>query len=58
MIYTIDDKYENEESCLLEDLFMNNKLEYIYIKNNESENKKLQYITVSKNITDLRYLCV
>ena len=35
-IYSYDDKYDNEGSCLLEDLFRNNKLEYVYIKNGEN----------------------
>ena len=30
-LYSCIDNYESNESCMLEDLFMNNKLEYVHI---------------------------
>ena len=30
-IYSENDSYETKGSCLIEDLFKNNKLEYVYV---------------------------
>ena len=32
-IISIDNKYESNDGCLIEDVFKNNKLEYIYVHN-------------------------
>ena len=29
--YSIDDNYDSNKSCMLEELFKNNKLEYVHI---------------------------
>ena len=35
-IYSLYDNYDNERCCLIEDLFKNNKLEYVYIYNRKN----------------------
>ena len=45
--YSFDDKYESNKSCMLEDLFKNNKLEYLDIYKG---NNIVKSITISSNI--------
>lgn len=57
-IYSAGDEYKNEGSCFLEDLFKNNKLEYVYILNDKCTGNIIRSMTLSVNIVNLRYLCI
>ena len=54
-VYSYLDKYESNQSCMLEYLMTNNKFEYINIEADYSSNI-LQSMTLSHNIEELRYL--
>ena len=53
--YSEYDKYESDESCMLEDLFKNNKLEYVHIYRGDNIVKSM---IISFNIQNLRYLYI
>ena len=54
-LYSYDDKYENTEACFLEDMFDQNKLEYVYVYNHSQAGNILKSMTLSKNIINLQY---
>ena len=54
-IYSYNDKYESNESCMLEDLFKNNKLEYVDIYKG---NNIVKSMTISTNIQNLRFFYI
>ena len=56
-LYNIGDNYESNESCMLEDLFKNNKLEYIYIATDNQKNI-VKSMTISSNIQNLRFFYI
>ena len=47
-VYSRFDRYENKGNCLLTDLLINNKLEYIYVCNSESNSNIAASMTLSK----------
>lgn len=51
--YSKNDIYVNETSCLLEDLFENNKLEYVSVLKGQNISES---ILLNKNIELLHYL--
>ena len=55
-IYSEYDKYESTDNCLIEDLFKNNKLEYIYVHNWKSNTNIVKSMALSHNIENLRYM--
>ena len=55
--YSFDDKYESNKSCMLEDLFKNNKLEYVNISTNNQKNI-VKLMTISFNIYNLRFFYI
>ena len=57
-IYSYNDRYDNDESCLLEDLFKYSKLEYVYTFNVRAINNIVGQATLSENVSNLRYLYV
>ena len=55
--YSWYDKYESTETCMLEDLLKNNKLEYIHINTYKDKNI-VKTMTISSNIDNIRYFYV
>ena len=55
--YSYNDKYERNKACMLEDIFKNNKLEYIYI-NTYTDKNIVKTMTISSNIDNIRYFYV
>ena len=43
---------------MLEDMFKNNKLEYVNIRTNNNNNNIVKSMTISKNILNLRYFYI
>ena len=57
-IYSCFDKYYNDDSCLLKDLLINNKLEYVNINFEQLDRNIMHSITISSNINQLRHLYI
>ena len=55
-IYSKYDKYESNDKCLIEDLFKNNKLEYVCVHDWNSNSNIVKSIALSHNIANLRYM--
>ena len=57
-IYSSNDNYEQNGNCLLQDLFENNKLEYVYINNGYLDSHIVNSFVLRDNIENLRYMHV
>ena len=57
-IYSHRNKYERNGNCLLQDLFQNNKLEYVYVDNYESASNIVNSFVINDNIENLRFMYV
>ena len=57
-IYSSNDKYQQNGNCLLQDLFNSNKLEYVYVWNNQSDSNVVNSFVINDNIENLRYIDV
>ena len=57
-IDSYEDKYETKDSCLLEDLFKNNKLEYINVRNDIPDSNIVKSMVLLHNIANLRFMYI
>ena len=57
-IYSDRDKYESNDSCLFEELFKNNKLEYIHVYTLYADRNIVKSMVLSNNIANLRYMYI
>ena len=57
-IYSEYDKYEQNDNCFLQDLFKNNKLEYMDVRNWKSDSNIINSFAIRDNIENLRYIDV
>ena len=57
-IYSYIDKYEQNDNCFLQDLFENNKLEYMYVYNGYFDSNIVSSFVIRDNIENLRYIYV
>lgn len=55
-MYSSNDMYRSDRSCFLNDICMNNKLEYVHIEVNSISDNIVRTMVLSKNISDLHYL--
>lgn len=55
-IYSCDDRYDNEGNSLLEDILKDKSLEYVHIFNYRLNSNIVNSMTLSENISTLRYL--
>ena len=57
-IYSEYDNYEQNDNCFLQDLFENNKLEYVYIDNGYPYTNVVNSFVIQDNIENLRYVTI
>lgn len=57
-IISVNDECIPNKSCLLYDVFTNNKLEYVYVENNKPDSYIVSSFTIPGNIESLRYMYV
>ena len=57
-IYSYWDEYEENGNCLIQDLFENNRLEYVYIHNGVLDSNIVKSFVIRDNIENLRYMYV
>ena len=57
-IYSYEDKYEQNSNCLLQVLFENNKLEYMYVYSGYFDSNIVKSFVIRDNIENLRYIDV
>ena len=57
-IYSLHDNYEQNDNCFLQDLFENNKLEYVYIDNGYPYKNVVNSFVIQDNIENLRYVTI
>ena len=57
-IYSSNDNYEQNGSCLLQDLFKNNKLEYVHMYSDKPDSNIINSFVINDNIENLRYIGV
>lgn len=55
-IYSCDDRYDNEGNSLLEDILKDKSLEHVHIFNYRLNSNIVNSMTLSENISTLRYL--
>ena len=57
-LFSFYDSYDNYKSYLLNDLLINNNLEYVHIENYESSSNIIRSMELSGNIANLPYLSI
>ena len=57
-IYSYEDEYEQNDTCFLQDLFRNNKLEYMYVYNGYFDSNIVSSFIINDNIENLRFMHV
>ena len=57
-VYSWKDKYDKNGNCLLQELFKNNKLEYVLVYNEASDSNTVNSFVINDNIENLRFMCV
>ena len=57
-IYSFNNKYEQNGNCLIQDLFENNKLEYVFVYNISSDPNIVKSFVIRENIENLRFMFV
>ena len=57
-IYSYEDEYQQNNTCFLQDLFRNNKLEYVFVYNEASDSNIVNSFVIQDNIENLRYVYV
>lgn len=57
-LFSYDDIYQSENSCMLSDLFLSNKMEYVFIYNKKPNSNVVGPVTLQHNISSLRHFYI